>query len=141
MTHTHTHAHTHTHTHTHTQSLIAKTDQFAQKGEIDATSNLAKASVWLYSGTKDTVVKTGVMDKLKSFYSHYVTQGVVDSDFTQASEHGWPTLDYGIACTRLGSPYILKCDYDAAGKVLKNAYPDLKPAGSECIKEYMKICV
>lgn len=109
------------------QTLIAATDRFAAAQNIDATSNLAQTRIYLYSGTRDTVVHPQTMKKLQQYYEHYVTRAI-QTEFTQVSEHGFPTLNYGIACTRLGEPYILKCNYDAAQMILENAYGTLRPA-------------
>lgn len=109
-------------------ALIAATNKFAEAKEIDDTSNLQRARVWLYSGTHDTVVHHDAMAKLETYYRHFITQGLIETEYTVPSEHGFPTLQYGIACGRLGEPYILKCNYNAALKILQNAYGPLRPA-------------
>jgi hypothetical protein len=109
-------------------ALIAAANKYAALKEIDDTANLNDAHVWLYSGTKDTVVHQEAMVKLKQFYQAFVKNGVIDTDFTIPSEHGFPTLNNGIACSRLGEPFILRCNYDAAFKILENIYGALHPA-------------
>ncbi len=42
--------------------------------------------------------------------------------FDLEAQHEVPTLNYGNACTKLGSPYIGLCNYDGAGAVLQTLY-------------------
>ena len=86
---------------------------------IDASSNLGHSKVWLYSGTADTVVKQGGMKKLASYYGHYMESSRIQSVFNISSEHCWPTVDYGNACSKLGSPFISRCDYDASSHMME----------------------
>jgi poly(3-hydroxybutyrate) depolymerase len=44
--------------------------------------------------------------------------------------HGMPTETYGQECAVTGEPYLNKCHYDAAGKILNWIYGPLKPARS-----------
>ena len=78
---------------THTTSLT---------GTIDPTSNLERSKVYLYSGSKDTVVNPGtyisinntsqctigVMEKLFEYYSHFIssTSNIV-TEFDIPSQH------------------------------------------------------
>ena len=41
------------------QDLIDDTDAYAANGKVDATSNMASARVYIFSGTEDTIVPTG----------------------------------------------------------------------------------
>ncbi len=47
-------------------------------------------------------------------------------EFDVFSEHCFPTLSYGEACTSLGEPYIGNCQYDGAGASLSVLYGNLK---------------
>ena len=59
-------------------------------------------AVWLFSGTKDTVVDPGVVQKLHAYYTAFGVQNLVLVD-SIAAEHSMPTLNYGSACAyRLG---------------------------------------
>ncbi len=53
-------------------SSILTTDIRASSGSIDATSNIAPAYVYMYSGTKDTTVNPKVMDALYQYYINYI---------------------------------------------------------------------
>jgi len=102
-------------------------DTFYSFGTVDAPSNLANTRVWLYSSPDDTVVNTGVVQKLQQFYIYY--KASVVAVFNHSSEHGMPTLNYGVPCGTLESPFLLNCNYDAAGAILQYLYSDaLNPA-------------
>ncbi len=51
---------------------------------------------------------------------------LVCPEFDVFSEHCFPTLSYGEACTSLGEPYIGNCQYDGAGASLSVLYGNLK---------------
>jgi len=107
--------------------LYGSVTAFAAANTIDNPEYLADARVWMYSSPDDTVVLTGVVNKLEAFYQSYkaTTQGI----FNHSSEHGMPTLNYGVPCGQLESPFILSCGYDAAGALLQYIYSDtLQPA-------------
>lgn len=53
--------------------LIKITDQNANQGTIDPTSNLSNARVWMFSGSVDSIVPTLVMDALERYYKHYIS--------------------------------------------------------------------
>lgn len=60
------------------QKLYSATSSYAGSGAIADTKNLANASVWIFSGQKDSVVKRGVVTHTESYYKHYVTSGTYD---------------------------------------------------------------
>lgn len=109
--------------------LIAQADRYSSDGEIDPTSNLNNDRVFILAGTLDTTVDPGVGPKVQEFYSNYGAniRTVYDLD----SEHTFPTIDYGNACDVLSSPYISRCNYNAAYEILNHMYPGLtRPSGN-----------
>lgn len=112
-----------------TAALELKASQLASKGEIDSLDNLKDSKVYLYSGTKDTVVKTGVMKAAEKMYEKYGADVV--TEFTVPSEHCFPTDDFGKSCGHFGSPYINNCDYNGAEKAFTQLYGDLKPTTTQ----------
>src|ERR1043165_1813977 len=51
--------------------LKSLTDGFAQSGRIDATTHLAGAPVWLFSGRNDHTVLPEVVKPLQAYYALY----------------------------------------------------------------------
>lgn len=89
----------------------------------DPVSNLLKHKTLLYSGTGDTVVFPGVMEKLREYY---LAMGVSESDlkviFNVPSQHAMITNFSGNDCSYLGSPFINNCNLDLAGTILQQVY-------------------
>lgn len=106
-------------------SLLSAAKQAASSGDIDDLSNLARAKVFLYSGTGDTVVKSAVVKVAEQLYQELATSGNVTGEFSIPSEHCMPTVDYGNSCSTLGSPYINNCNYDGAGAALQTLFGTL----------------
>ena len=111
---------------TNVPALIEITDQNARDGAIDATSNLATHKIWMFSGTKDTLVKLPVMKDLETYYRHYINSPT-NIYFKQdiGAEHAMPTDFFGNACHQLTPPFINNCYFDAASELLKWIYGNL----------------
>jgi len=112
--------------------LETYTENQASSGNIDDPSNIEGDKVFIFDGRYDTVVFPDNGKKTEEFYTDYGAD--ILTEYTVEAEHCMPTLNYGNACTRLGSPYISKCDYDAAYILLSHIYKDLiEPTGSEVL--------
>ena len=96
---------------------------------IDRTANLRNSSVWLFSGSKDTIVAPGVMRKLEEYYGHFVDSSRIHTVYSVPAEHSWVTSGFGNACASLGSPYINDCNFDAAAEMLRVLIDGLAPSG------------
>uniref|UniRef100_A0A6B2LCV0 Carboxylic ester hydrolase n=1 Tax=Arcella intermedia TaxID=1963864 RepID=A0A6B2LCV0_9EUKA len=110
-------------------SLERAMQDFATSGAIDGLGNLTSHSVLLYSGTLDTVVLPGVVQASEQILRAMGVQ-TVQTEYSVASEHCWPTEAWGNQCPILGEPFINNCHYDLAGKALSLFYGPLKPSGS-----------
>ncbi len=108
-----------------TSSLVSTTNNWASAGSIDPVSNLQNSKVYMYSGSIDSVVKTGVMDALQTYYGSFVPAANIVYKKDIASEHAMITDDYGSSCSTKGSPYINNCNFDLAGAILKQLYGTL----------------
>lgn len=112
--------------------MINYADNSASEGKIDATSNIAGDKVYIFDGTKDTVVFPKNGEKTEQFYTNYGAD--ITTEYSIDAEHCMPTVDYGNNCALLLSPYISKCDYNAAYILLNYIYGDIQePTGSEDI--------
>jgi len=96
-------------------------------GSIDDPTNLQNQKVWLYSGTQDSVVVPGVVQKLQQYYQLYVNSENIATEFNISSEHSFVTNNWGNACNYLGTPFINNCDFDSAGSILQHIYGALNP--------------
>ena len=107
--------------------LIRITDQNAQAGAIDATSNMSGQRIWLFSGTQDSVVKQSVENDLQRYYQHYLSSSNIFYKNNVAAGHAVPTDSYGNPCSATTDPFINNCAYDGAGELLKWIYGSLNP--------------
>lgn len=98
-------------------------DDFAL-GLVDNPRNLYDDKVYIFSGRLDSVVNPTVVHSLQSYYEYFVKSANIIADYNIDAEHCLPTLDYGLSCGTLGSPYIGKCNFDGAGMALRVLYGD-----------------
>ena len=93
------------------QSTLAQSeaylDQQSAAGTIDAASHLQGQPVYLWSGTKDSVVNPQEMADLRSEYAHYGARIVFDNAFP--ADHGWESPDGELPCGTAASPYMIAC--------------------------------
>lgn len=106
---------------------IQETQRLAAANLIDPPSYLAKQKVWLFSGAKDPLVPTQVMDTLQSYYQHFLPAENIRYEHNTNASHGMITDNYGGACKLALPPFINDCDFDAAGSLLQHIYGKLNP--------------
>ena len=118
----------------------AAAEGFAVLEEIDSTENLRRSRVYIFSGTKDTVVVPAVVE---ATYSYYKAVGVPYSNIQYVHNvpagHAFIVPSWGGDCGANDSPYINHCTvdgapYDQAGAILTHIYgslntPATTPAG------------
>jgi poly(3-hydroxybutyrate) depolymerase len=114
-------------------TLKSETDALSLARRIDPVQHLAKARVWLFSGKNDRTVYPEVVEGLRAFYAGYGAQVTLVSD--KGAGHGMVTETHGKACATTEPPFIVDCDYDAAGALLnfmlgKLHAPGTKQSGS-----------
>jgi len=96
--------------------LVSEANALASAGAVDATVNLARVRAWIFIGTQDRTVSPAVVEALRDFYASYKASVALVAD--KPAGHGMVTERYGNACGRTASPYMVDCDYDAAGVLL-----------------------
>jgi poly(3-hydroxybutyrate) depolymerase len=112
--------------------LIDATLAAAKVNSIDPPENLKQARVFLWSGLKDTVVASSVVQKTWAFYSNWApaSQNVYVNNVP--AEHSWVTDTFGQNCAQLGTPYINNCSVDMSGLMLQHLYSNsLQPRGEQ----------
>jgi poly(3-hydroxybutyrate) depolymerase len=111
--------------------LIAQTGRYANAGDVDQTFNMQNDRVFIYTGTRDSTVVSGVVNKVADYYRNYVNSANIKLVNFDGAEHAFPTLNYGNACSVKASPYISRCNYDGAYEILSHIYPGItRPTGT-----------
>ncbi len=94
------------------------------RGEIDDLRNLTSSRIAIFSSPKDEVIKSIGSDKLAEFYSAFVPKASITRLTNADAAHGFPTLKFGSVCSATGTPWILNCNDDVAGKLLTSLEPN-----------------
>jgi len=112
--------------------LAERAQRLAERGSIDAIANVKGDRIYLFTGKDDHTVVPAIVDAARRFYE---ALGVPDAQIEYVSDlpagHGFVTDDRGRPCDYTGTPYIIDCDYDQAGALLKQIYGPLKPPAAE----------
>lgn len=108
--------------------LVEKTRKLADAGRIDPLASLLDDRVYLFSGSNDHTVVPAIVE---AAYEYYKRLGLPEGNLTYVTDmpagHAFVTDDEGLACEATAKPYLVDCDYDQAGEVLKRIYGTLAP--------------
>ena len=115
-----------------TAFLTGQASVLAASHRIDAMSNLARARVWLFTGRADETVYPAVVYALRDFYVAQQAEVTLVAD--RPAGHGMVTERAGNECGSTAPPFIVHCNFDAAGELLRVllgsvAPPAMKEAG------------
>lgn len=110
------------------EALVAETRRRAEVGLIDPVANLATSRAYLFSGTKDSIVRPAVTDDLSAYYRAFLPPANIAYEKGVPAEHAFVTDGYGNACdAKAVPPYINHCGFDLAGAILRQLYAPLDP--------------
>ncbi|NRR28635.1 depolymerase [Oxalobacteraceae bacterium] len=116
--------------------LLSAAQGFAAQGKIDPLSGLANDRIYVFSGTKDTVVATSAVNSTVDFFKR---AGVPTANLSYVNKlpagHALVTPNFGNSCGLNQSPYISHCtvgghSYDQPGAILSHIYGQLQPPAS-----------
>lgn len=107
---------------------IARAEDYAASGEIAPLSGLADDRVYLFSGTRDSVVRPPVMAAADAFYREIgVPAEAIRFVDDLPAGHAIVLEEAETPCGANEAPYLVDCDYDQAGAMLAWLYGDLAP--------------
>ncbi len=114
--------------------MVRAAQGFAARGQIDPLDGLQHdRMIYVFSGTKDTIVYQRAVDATVSFFKEV---GVPDGNLSYVNMvpagHALITPSFGNDCPANASPYISHCtiakySYDQPGELLKFIYGPLNP--------------
>jgi poly(3-hydroxybutyrate) depolymerase len=113
--------------------MAAAARRFDASGQIDKLSHLKKHRLYVFSGTRDTVVQQPAVNATVAFFKQV---GVPDSQVLYVNQmpagHAVITPTHGNACDANATPYISHCEvngqgYDQSGALLKHLHGALRP--------------
>lgn len=108
--------------------MLLAAQGFAATAQIDPLSDLKNDRIYVFSGTKDTVVYQPAVDATVAFFK---AAGVPDANLLYVNSvpagHALITPDFGNICDANAAPYISHCKfkqqaYDQPGAILTHIY-------------------
>jgi len=99
----------------------------ANSNAIDPLENLEDDRVWLFHGALDTIINKDVPAAASAFYEGFLPAESITLVSDVQAPHGMPTLDIGVDCEAVETPFLNACDYDAAGALLQALNGTLNP--------------
>lgn len=108
--------------------LADRVRRLADQGRIDGIEHLRRDRVYLFSGREDRTVVQPIVTAAEEFYRHL---GLPPENLLYVRDkpagHAFVTEDKGEACDRSGKPYVVDCDYDQAGELLRHIHGPMQP--------------
>lgn len=90
---------------------------------IDDVANLGTTRSWVLAGGADDVVAEPVVRAAAEFFAAYNAAGAFHA-VEPGLGHGLPTDDAGGACAASASPFLNRCGFDGAERMLAHLLPD-----------------
>ncbi|MEQ1715930.1 MAG: poly(3-hydroxybutyrate) depolymerase [Hyphomicrobium sp.] len=119
-------------------TLARQAKQRAETGQIDPIADTREDRVYLFSGSSDRTVVPAIVRAAAAYYEAIGLdpQNIKLVD-TLPAGHAFVTETDGGACDRTGEPYIVDCDYDQAGEILKQIYGPLMLRAAVATGDYV----
>ncbi|MCG7499230.1 poly(3-hydroxybutyrate) depolymerase [Vibrio sp. Of7-15] len=120
--------------------LVDLAKNTAKSGDIDELENLKNDKVYIFSGSSDETVVTGVVNTTTEFYQKL---GLSDDNILYSNQvdagHAFITTDpKDTECSITEAPYINDCDIPQAQQILEHIYGKQKPASKKLTGELIE---
>ena len=118
--------------------LAQRAERLAEQGRIDPISATQSDRVYLFTGKNDTTVVPAIVEAARKFYEDVgVAKEQIEFVADVPAGHAFVTSDRGAECDHTGKPYIVDCDYDQAGALLRHIYGTLNVPGAELTGRFL----
>ena len=108
-------------------TLTATTRRWATEARIDDPAKMARQRVYLLSGQRDNKVPPTIMVQLRDYLYRFIPPSNIAFEQLDQAGHTLPTKDFGGACAESEIPFLGRCNFDAAGNLLRWIYGPLNP--------------
>jgi len=120
------------------RALARQAQRLARNERIDALDDAREDRVYLFSGAEDRTVIPSVVRAAVEFYGALgVPKDNIRFVTTYRAGHAFVTEEDGGACELSAKPFVVDCDYDQAGDLLKHIYGALKPRANAASGVFM----
>jgi len=110
------------------RQLGERARSLAAQARVDPLDRVTDDSIYLFAGAEDRTVVPAIVAAAAQFY---LAIGVPPSKIKHVRDipagHAFVTEDKGNGCGETAAPYIVDCDYDQAGDLLRHIYGELAP--------------
>jgi hypothetical protein len=110
------------------RQLSERARSLAAQGRVDPMESATDDRIYLFAGAEDQTVVPAIVAAAAEFY---LAIGVPPSKIKHvrnvAAGHAFVTADKGLGCGDTAAPYIVDCNYDQAGELLRYIYGELTP--------------
>jgi poly(3-hydroxybutyrate) depolymerase len=117
--------------------LAQRAERLAEHDRIDPIADVKSDRIYLFTGTEDHTVVRPIVAAARRFYEDL---GVPADQILYVSDiragHAFVTEDRGPACDNSGKPYIVDCDYDQAGALLRQIYGPLNAPAAQITGQF-----
>jgi poly(3-hydroxybutyrate) depolymerase len=110
----------------------------ANDGRLGDIASLSDDPVWVFHGTHDQTVVTELSTATVALYGEFLGSEKIEFVNNVEAGHNFPTSHNGTECSATEPPFIGRCNYDAAGHLLKHLYGDLDAPSTEIKTELIK---
>lgn len=108
--------------------LRAEVDRLAAARLIDSSDELRGSRVWLFSGGRDSTVKSAVVDGAHAFYRQWLPESSIVHEHLPNAGHAMITPAAKAACEATAPPYLNRCgNFDAPSQLLAHLLGSLRP--------------
>ncbi|MEM8797573.1 MAG: hypothetical protein AAGE61_18570 [Pseudomonadota bacterium] len=106
--------------------------ELAGEGLIDPSANLGPDQIYLFHGESDDTVARVTMDVLRDMYLEFgVPEGKISYETGKSVGHGFVVKSSEPKCGIVRPDFLIDCDFDQAGDILKTLYGTLDETGSQ----------
>jgi len=109
------------------EQLITFAKKAEADGAVDSLANLKNDRAWIFHAMLDEAVAESGSQAAVAFYAELMPPESIMYVGNIEAAHGFPTLETGVACDEMESPYLNACNYDAAGILLEALHGELAP--------------
>jgi len=105
--------------------LITQVNGLAASNLIDPVANIQGDRVFIFHGTQDSTVLPASGRNVQTMYNSYGAQ--IQTEFSIPAEHGWPTHNFGAACSSSSANHAFfnNCNYRGTFQMLNFLYGGL----------------
>lgn len=118
--------------------LARQAELLAEGGKIDPLDAVREDKVYLFSGQQDRTVVPAIV---RAAERYFLKLGIPADNIKRVTNypagHAFVTEDHGGSCELSKTPFVVDCDYDQAGDLLRHIYGTLQARTPQATGRYL----